>query len=124
MEDVPEITDANFENDVLKSDLPFLLDFSAKWCGPCKMVGPIVKEISEGYKGRLRVGTLDIDKNPATPAKYSVMSIPTLILFKGGEVKEQIIGAVPKKAIVERLTGHLPDHPVEEKDNGKIGFHS
>jgi thioredoxin 1 len=107
MADVQEVTDGNFETAVLQSELPFLLDLTAEWCGPCKIVGPIVKEISEEYDGKMAVGTLDIDKNPATPAKFSVMSIPTLILFKGGEVKEQIIGAVPKKAILERLTPHL-----------------
>jgi thioredoxin 1 len=107
MANVPEITDGNFENDVLKSDLPFLLDFSAEWCGPCKMVGPLVEQIGEEQKDKLRVGVIDIDKNPQTPAKFTVMSIPTLILFKGGEVKEQIIGALPKKAIMERLTPHL-----------------
>ncbi len=107
MANVPEITDANFEKDVLKSDLPFLLDFSADWCNPCKMVGPLVEQIGEEQKDKLRVGVLDIDKNPQTPAKFTVMSIPTLILFKDGEVKEQIIGALPKKAIMERLTPHL-----------------
>jgi thioredoxin 1 len=107
MATVPEINDDNFESDVLKSDLPFLLDFSAEWCGPCKMVGPLVEQIGEEQKDKLRVGVIDIDKNPKTPAKFTVMSIPTLILFKGGEVKEQIIGALPKKAIMERLTPHL-----------------
>ncbi|MHC4599672.1 MAG: thioredoxin [Planctomycetota bacterium] len=107
MASVPEINDANFESEVLKSDMPFLLDFSAEWCGPCKMVGPLVEQIGEEEKDKLRVGVIDIDKNPQTPAKFTVLSIPTLILFKGGEVKEQIIGALPKKAILERLTPHL-----------------
>ena len=107
MANVMEITDANFEQEVLKSDLPFLLDLSAEWCGPCKMVGPIVEEIGAEKKDAMRVGMMNIDKNPKTPAQYQVMSIPTLILFKGGEVKEQIIGALPKKAILERLASHL-----------------
>ena len=107
MADIQSITDDNFESEVLKSTLPFLLDLSAEWCGPCKMVGPIVEEIGKENESKLRVGVMDIDKNPKTPARFSVMSIPTLILFKGGEVKEQIIGAVPKKAILERLTPHI-----------------
>jgi len=107
MANVMKVTDANFEQEVLKSSLPFLLDMGADWCGPCKMVGPIVEQIGNENTAKLRVGAMDIDKNPATPAKYSVMSIPTLILFKGGEVKEQIIGAVPKASILERLTPHL-----------------
>ena len=107
MAKVMEISDANFEGEVLKSGLPFLLDFTAEWCGPCKLMGPIVEEIGEEQKEKVRVGVLDIDKNPKTPARYTVMSIPTLLLFKAGEVKEQIIGAVPKKAILERLSEHL-----------------
>ena len=107
MANVLEVNDQNFEETVLKSDLPFLLDFSAEWCGPCKMMSPIVEEICKENEANLRVGALDIDKNPKTPAMFTVMSIPTLLLFKGGEVKEQIIGAVPKQAVMDRLQVHL-----------------
>lgn len=107
MANVLEINDQNFEETVLKSDLPFLLDFTAEWCGPCKMMSPIVEEIRKENEATLRVGVLDIDKNPKTPAMFTVMSIPTLLLFKGGEVKEQIIGAVPKQAVMDRLQVHL-----------------
>jgi thioredoxin 1 len=107
MANVLEINDQNFEEEVLKSDLPFLLDFTAEWCGPCKMMSPIVEEISRENETTLRVGSLDIDRNPKTPAMFTVMSIPTLLLFKGGDVKEQIIGAVPKKAVMDRLQVHL-----------------
>ena len=107
MANVQEITDANFESKVLKSELPFLLDMSAEWCGPCKIIGPIVEQIGAEYKDKLNVGVMDIDKNPATPARFSVMSIPTLILFKNGEVKEQIIGAQPKSSIMAKISAHL-----------------
>ena len=107
MADVQQITDDTFQAEVIESDLPFLLDFTAAWCGPCKMMGPIVEEISKEKADVLRVGVMDIDKNPKTPAQFTVMSIPTLILFKGGEVKDQIIGAIPKTAILERIGAHL-----------------
>ncbi len=107
MANVMEINDDNFESEVLGSDLPFLLDFSAEWCGPCKMIDPIVEEIGQESPDKIRVGSMDIDKNPMTPAKFTVMSIPTLLLFKNGELKETIIGAVPKKVILEKLAPHL-----------------
>ncbi|MHC5078184.1 MAG: thioredoxin [Planctomycetota bacterium] len=107
MANVSVITDDNFEAEVLQSDLPFLLDFTAKWCGPCQVIGPIVEEIGKEHENVLRVGAIDIDANPQTPAKFTVMSIPTLILFQGGKIKEQIVGAVPKKVIMEQLKPHL-----------------
>ena len=107
MSNVPEITDKNFEQKVLKSDLPFLLDLSAEWCGPCKQLGPVIEQIASEMAGKLNVGKMDIDQNPETPTSFQVMSIPTLLLLKNGEVKEQMVGALPKKAILEFVNPHL-----------------
>lgn len=93
-------TDANFESEVLKSDLPVLVDFYADWCGPCKMVAPIVEELGKEYQGKLKVGKLDVDNSTETAQKYGVMSIPTLLFFKGGQVVTSLIGFRPKEAIV------------------------
>lgn len=98
-----EITDDNFENEVIKSDLPVLIDFWAVWCGPCKMVAPIVEELATEYDGKAKIGKLDVDSNQQTSIKFGVRSIPTLLLFKDGELKDTIIGAVPKTNIVEKL---------------------
>jgi thioredoxin 1 len=97
------ITDDNFEEEVLKSDKPVLIDFWAVWCGPCKMVAPIVEEMAKEYEGRAKIGKLDVDSNQQTSINYGVRSIPTLLIFSGGELKETIIGAVPKTHIVEKL---------------------
>ncbi len=102
-----EITDENFEEEVLKSDKPVLIDFWAVWCGPCKIIAPIVEELAEEYDAKVKVGKLDVDSNQQTSIKYGVRSIPTLLLFKDGELKETIIGAVPKKLIVEKLNTTL-----------------
>jgi thioredoxin 1 len=107
MANLPEITDDNFEAEVLKSGLPFLLDFSATWCVPCKILGPRVEEIAAEYAGRLKVGMMDIDKNPRVPARFSIMSVPTLLLFVGGEVREQVMGAQPKKNLVRLIEKHV-----------------
>ena len=96
MADLLAITDDNFEAEILKSDLPALVDFWAPWCGPCRMVGPIVEELAKDYVGRVKVTKMNVDENPGTAAKYGVRGIPTLILFKGGQVASQIVGAVPK----------------------------
>ena len=98
-----EITDDNFENEVINSDLPVLIDFWAVWCGPCKMVAPIVEELAAEYDGKAKIGKLDVDSNQQTSIKFGVRSIPTLLLFKDGELKDTIIGAVPKTNIVEKL---------------------
>jgi thioredoxin 1 len=98
-----EFTDKNFQSDVVSSTTPVLVDFWAPWCGPCKMLDPVVEEIAGEYDGRLKVGKLNTDDNRETAAKYGIMSIPTIMIFKGGEVKARIVGAQPKRAIVEKI---------------------
>ncbi len=97
------ITDDNFKEEVLDSDKPVLIDFWAVWCGPCKMIAPIVEEIAVEFEGKAKIGKLDVDSNQQTSINYGVRSIPTLLIFKDGEVKETIIGAVPKAKVVEKL---------------------
>ena len=101
------ITDADFEQEVLKADEPVLVDFWAEWCGPSKMIAPVVEEIAGEYSGRLKVTKMDIDANARTATRYGIRSIPTLLVFKGGEVVEQVIDAVPKRHLVEKITDHL-----------------
>ena len=97
------ITDDNFETEVIKSENPVLIDFWAAWCGPCRIIAPIVEELASEYSGKAKVGKLDVDDNQQTAIKYGVRSIPTLLIFKDGELKETIIGAVPKVQIVQKL---------------------
>jgi thioredoxin 1 len=97
------VTDTDFEQQILKSELPALVDFWAAWCGPCRAVGPVVEELATEYAGKVRVAKLNVDDNKETPAKYGVRGIPTLMLFKNGEVVDQIVGAVPKGKIKELL---------------------
>ncbi len=98
-----QITDATFNDSVLKSDIPVLLDFWAPWCGPCRAVGPIVDELATEYEGKVLIAKMNVDENPNTPSKFGIRAIPTLIIFKGGEVVEQITGAVTKDALKEKL---------------------
>jgi len=102
-----EITDANFEQEVLKSDKPVLVDFWAVWCGPCKMIAPVVEELAREYDGKLKVGKVDVDNNPQVSMQLGIRSIPTLMVFKNGKVVEQIIGAVPKRNLVERILPYV-----------------
>ena len=102
-----EFSDSNFEQEVLKSDTPVLVDFWAEWCGPCRMIGPLVEELATEYEGKAKIGKMNIDDNPGTPMKYGVRSIPTLLVFKNGEVVDKIVGAVPKGTISGKIEGQL-----------------
>ena len=106
MKPVP-VDDSNFQNEVLGSDKPVLVDFWAIWCGPCKMIAPIVEELAKEYDGKLKVTKMDVDANPRTAMQYGIRSIPTLMVFKGGQVVEQIIGAVPKRHLLDKIIPHL-----------------
>ncbi len=101
MSEVIDINDSNFESEVLKSELPFLVDLSAEWCGPCKAIAPIVHELAAEYDGKVRFGQVDIDKSPQITVRYQVRSVPTLIMFQDGDVVGQLIGAHPRGRIVE-----------------------
>ena len=103
MQGVIEVDDGNFENEVLRSAVPVLLDFSAEWCGPCKRLQPIVEALALEYDGRLKVAHLDIDKAQATAVRYGIMSVPTVLLFKGGKVQDQLLGYVPKDKLIEKI---------------------
>jgi thioredoxin 1 len=97
-------TDSNFDSEVIKSDVPVVVDFWAAWCGPCRMIAPIIEELSGEYQGKIKVGKLDVDENQQTAIKYGVRSIPTVLFLRGGQVKDTIIGAVPKSMFVEKIT--------------------
>ncbi len=98
-----ELTDANFEELVIKSDKPAIVDLWAEWCGPCRMVGPLVEEMSHEYEGRAVIGKLDVDSNPGISAKYGIRNIPTILFFKNGEIADKQVGAVPKSVLVAKL---------------------
>lgn len=107
MAEIADVTDADFESEVLKSELPVVVDFWAEWCAPCRAIAPIVKELAGEYEGRVRIVKMNIDDNPVAPGRYGVRAIPTLLAFQGGQVVEQLQGVRPKSALeemVQRLT--------------------
>jgi thioredoxin 1 len=101
------ITDQNFEEEVSKSNIPVLIDFWAVWCGPCRAIAPIVEQLAAEYDGKLKIGKLDVDENPDTAVKYGVRSIPTLLIFKNGQLVDTIIGAVQKHVLVQKITPYI-----------------
>ena len=101
------VTDTNFQSEVLSSSEPVLVDFWAAWCGPCKMVAPIVEEIASEQQGKLKVVKVDVDENPQTASQYGVMSIPTLMVFKGGQAVERLVGYMPKAKLMQAVQPHL-----------------
>ncbi|MBN1849446.1 MAG: thioredoxin [Deltaproteobacteria bacterium] len=103
MADILEVSDKNFDSEIMKADKPAMVDFWAEWCGPCKMVGPIVEELAKEYQDKVKVAKMDVDQNRETPARFGIRNIPTLILFKNGEVAKTIIGAQPKRSIEDEL---------------------
>ncbi len=102
-----QISDNSFENNVLQSDLPVLVDFWAPWCGPCRAIAPVLEELTEEFAGQIKIVKMNVDENPATPGKYSIRAIPTLILFNKGEVVDQITGAVAKSSLKQMLAKAL-----------------
>jgi thioredoxin 1 len=103
MGNIVEVSDGSFDTEVLQAPQPVLIDFWAPWCGPCKAIAPVVEELSRDYAGKLKVVKMNVDDNPQTPSKYGVRGIPNLIIFKGGQVQDQIVGAVPKAHLVKAI---------------------
>ena len=102
-----EVTDSSFDQEVLQSEVPVMVDFWAAWCGPCRALAPIVDELASAYSGKLKVIKMDVDKNAATPNRYNVRGIPTLLIFKDGKLQEQIVGYVPKETIEKAITKQM-----------------
>ena len=102
-----EVTDANFKKEVLESSTPVLVDFWAEWCGPCKMIAPVVEQLAKDFDGKLKGGKVDVDSNQQSAMQFGIRSIPTLLIFKNGKVVEQIVGAVPKQALTDKVSKHL-----------------
>ena len=107
MSGVANVTDSTFDQEVLKSDVPVLVDFWAPWCGPCKAVAPVVEDLSKEFEGRLKVVKLNTDENPKTAQAYTIRGIPSLYLFKSGQVVEQVVGAVPKSTLATAINKHI-----------------
>lgn len=103
MADVLNVTDDTFDEEITNSDMPAMVDFWAEWCGPCKMVSPIVEELAKEYKGKIKIASMDVDGNRETPGKFGIRNIPTLMFFKGGDVVKTIVGAQPKSNLDEEL---------------------
>jgi len=97
------LTDQTWDNEVLNSDLPVIVDFWAEWCAPCSMIAPVVEQVSEEYEGKIKVGKLNVDENQVTAGKYQIMAIPTLLFFNGGKLVDRVAGVVPKKILVEKI---------------------
>ncbi len=106
-ENVKHLSDAEFDEYVIKGDLPSLVDFWAPWCGPCKAIGPVIEELASEFEGKVQITKMNVDDNPTTPGKYGIRAIPTLILFKGGEIVEQVTGAVGKTQLTAMLNKAL-----------------
>ena len=104
---VHHFTDENFKKEVLESEQAVLVDFWAVWCGPCKMIGPVVEELAKEYAGKIKIGKLDVDKNSKSPSHYGIMSIPTLMFFKKGKVAEQLVGALNKAELKRKIEEHI-----------------
>ena len=102
-----ELSDNNFDTEVLKSNLPVMVDFWAEWCGPCKMLGPTVEAVANEFAGKVKVGKLNVDENTSSAARYNIRGIPTLLIFKGGQIQEQLVGAQPKSVIEKTLNKYL-----------------
>jgi thioredoxin 1 len=98
-----QLTDANFDEVVIKADKPVIVDLWAEWCGPCRMVGPIIEELAKEYEGKAVIGKLDVDSNPSVTSKFGIRNIPTILFFKGGEIVDKQVGAVPKSVIAAKL---------------------